>query len=178
MSLFLLTASFYASSFPVRLPSLICSWALMEKGSNLIGSCLKSSDTLSCGLCTTVGVHVSHFPPREKWAMFIHPGLRRSKGSGSQRVLIKGMAGWERKKWGEGCWKGRREMRWLEGVAVGSVLWQQRGFGSPSVAFFFLLYHPRHSPLGGSLKEVICLFSVALFQQRLLLAGTSRECNA
>lgn len=86
--------------------------------------------------------------------------LCKSKGRGSQRVVIKGMAGWEREDGVRVGETGRREMRWLEGAAVGSVLWQQRGFGSSTVAsFFFTVSSKSWVPEGDFERSDLPLFS-------------------
>lgn len=81
-------------------------------------------------------------------------------------------------KWGEGCLKRKKKggMRWLKGTAAGSVLWQERGFGSSCGSFFFTV-SCKATILRGTLKEMICLLSMALFEAHTLLAVTSRESN-
>lgn len=83
----------------------------------------------------------------------------RAKRVGVRRWWLKEWQDGERENGVRVGGTGRREMRWWVGAAVGSVLWQQRGFGSSSVAsffHFFVLYV--NSPWGGLWKKWFASF--------------------
>lgn len=132
-------------SSSVHLSSLICSWALrpelafIGKGTEVDKSSEVFCHSLlwlghrlhSVSMClTTFGISEQCSSTR---------ACVKAKESGVRGWWLKEKAGLKRENGMMVGETGRKEMRWLERAAVGSVLWQQRGFSSSLVASFFFL---------------------------------------
>lgn len=78
------------------------------------------------------------------------------------------------RKWGEGWWNRKKRNEVTRGSYSGECFVTAKSQWPPFF-FSFLQYRPSHQSLRGTLKEVICLFSPALFQPHMLSVGTSGE---
>lgn len=124
--------------------------------SSLLHSCRRRKEAFCQTLLwllqpPAASVHVSRFVLRgEDWKQ-CSPTRACKRARGSQEVVIKGMSGWrQRGKEVEGWWN-RKKKELLTGLFFSAV-------------FVFSLYRPSHRSPRATLKEVICLFSPALFQ--------------